>query len=286
MKNIDIHADDFALSINSSKDIINCINKNKINSISIIPNMNCFSKCMKLLNNTKTSIEMSIHLNFLEGKSESKKELVNNLVDKQGYFKLSWTELFLLSYNPFKYKKIKNELKIEIKNQIEKLKPFIKSIRIDSHQHTHMIPIVFKSLMEVIDENNYKVEYIRISEEYNTPYFKNIFKCNILNFRNILCHIILNLLSKHQKKILKNKNIKFSSLWGIIMSGNMNYKRINILLNDFIAKSKNHTLEILFHPGTVLKEELTSEFTKKSFNKFHTSYKRKIEYETILNLKI
>ena len=64
MKNIDIHADDFALSINSSKDIINCINKNKINSISIIPNMNCFSKCMKLLNNTKTSIEMSIHLNF------------------------------------------------------------------------------------------------------------------------------------------------------------------------------------------------------------------------------
>lgn len=286
MKNIDIHADDFALSINSSKDIIKCIQHNKLNSISIIPNMKCFNESMRLLKKEKTNIDISVHLNFLEGQSISNKKEVKHLVNEKGYFKLSWIQLFLLSYNPFEYNEIKKELKLEIKNQIETLKPHISNLRIDSHQHTHMIPIVFKSLIEVIEENNYKVEYIRIPEEYTTPYLKNLKKHHLYNIRNILCHIILNTLSKNKKKILRNKKINYQSLFGVILSGNMDKKIVDILINDFIKKAKNSSLEILFHPGIVTTEELTEEFNKKSFNKFHTSNNRKKEYETIMKLKI
>lgn len=47
---IDIHVDDFGISRNASKDILDMIRLNKVNSISIIPNFSCFMDCMKELN--------------------------------------------------------------------------------------------------------------------------------------------------------------------------------------------------------------------------------------------
>ena len=42
---IDIHADDFGESIHASKDILECLKKGKLDSISVLANMSCFEKC-------------------------------------------------------------------------------------------------------------------------------------------------------------------------------------------------------------------------------------------------
>ena len=49
MPQIDIHADDYALTVHTSHDILSCLRAGKLDSISIVPNTACFRACMDLL---------------------------------------------------------------------------------------------------------------------------------------------------------------------------------------------------------------------------------------------
>ena len=49
MHRLDFHADDYGVSINNSKRIIELIRSGRADSISFIPNMGCFDECMALL---------------------------------------------------------------------------------------------------------------------------------------------------------------------------------------------------------------------------------------------
>ena len=44
----------------------------------------------------------------------------------------------------------------------------LQELRIDSHQHTHMIPVVAEALFEVLEEQGWKASYIRDAKE---PFF-------------------------------------------------------------------------------------------------------------------
>ncbi len=269
MEKCNIHIDDFALSISSSKDIIDCINTGKISGISVISNMSCFEECIKLL---KNNIDLSIHLNFVEGKSVT--DNLKYLTDCNGYFKLSWVKLFFLSFNIFKYRKVKNELKIEIDNQIKKLLPYQKKIIIDSHQHTHMIPIVFNAFLDVIKEKKYNIKYVRVSNERLVPFIKNYFKMGPYNIVNIIKCMVLKILSINVISKLNKNSIKYKKVYGILFSGNMNIKVFDII------KNYNNGEDYIFHVGKLLKKEINNEY---KFIKFHTSNNRKIEKEVIMN---
>ena len=75
MKNIDIHADDYALTVNTSKDMLECMKAGKLNSISIVPNTSVFEECMGLLYQEIPTLPflplMSVHLDFVEGAAGS-----------------------------------------------------------------------------------------------------------------------------------------------------------------------------------------------------------------------
>ncbi|WP_187107352.1 ChbG/HpnK family deacetylase [Treponema pectinovorum] len=289
---IDFHADDYALSRNSDDDIICLCKEGKLDSISIIPNLEIFESSVLKLKEAQKSfskiIKVSAHLNFMEGKPVSNSELVRDLVDEKGFFCVSWGRLLIWNYNPFKRKKIKEQLAREISAQIEKcIKAEVSDIdclRIDSHQHPHMIPIFKEAIFDAIKDKNYKVEYIRNTNDPISFYKKS--KSEKTNFSNVLKCLILNHYSKSFSKILKQNNLPDSYLCGVYYSGKMD-QRIEKVLPVFKSNSKknNRLFELLFHPGTMLKEELTQEFTKEGFVEFHLSENRKVEYSTCKNMK-
>ena len=47
MINIDVHADDYGITMNTSKEMMEGINAGKLRSISIMPNMSCFEEAAK-----------------------------------------------------------------------------------------------------------------------------------------------------------------------------------------------------------------------------------------------
>lgn len=289
----DFHADDFGISQNSCNDIISLAENKIINSLSILPNMNTFSYAVDLLKNNRPifeSIKITVHLNFMEGHCCANPDSIPDLVDEKGYFKISWGKLFIYNYIPFLRNKIKLQLKTEIIAQTQKCIDAglynNKLLRFDGHQHTHMIPLVFEALImavEHFENNGIKTEYIRNTEDPIRPYYKANDIKNTFAKINIIKCLILNFYSIKIKSKLKKMNLPVNYLCGVFFSGNMDFERLSKILPYYIIKPKkqNRIIEILFHPGSVLKDEITEEFVKPDFNVFHLSEGRKIEYQAL-----
>lgn len=278
------HSDDYGISENASKVIISCIDKGIIRSISVIPNMSYFDESMQLLNAERQnhSVKINVHLNIMEGYCVAKKEKLKLLVDEKGLFKLSWGKLLLLSI--FKSKQLSKELNIEFRAQIEKVLnrlPQSYRLRMDSHQHTHMIPGVFKTLVECVEKEDYDVEYIRVAAEKVWPFLRAYSLWKTYKPINVIKNVLLNLFGFYDTYLLnKCVGIKASCFMGVIFSGHMDIKRVEKILAN-MQKEADGSLEVLFHPGSVLKHELGTEFNKETFNNFHLSTDRKVEERAV-----
>jgi len=291
-QSFDIHADDYALSESSDNDIIELCKRGKLNSISVIPNLRIFDSSVQKFLDTKKecqSIKVSVHLNFMEGKCCSHASELPSLVDSDGYFTVSWGKLFLWNYIPILRRKIKRQLSAEITAQISKCVAAgivdAGAIRIDSHQHPHMIPLVFEALANSIHQNDFKVEYIRNTCDPIHFYLGKKDGMKDLSISNVIKCLILNFYSGKVSRYLRKNNLENSYLCGVYFSGKMD-ERIRSVMPVFEAKStaKKRRTELLFHPGLMQKNELTDEFRKTGFNEFHLSSNRKLEFNTCNSL--
>lgn len=295
-RTINVHADDYAISPSSDADVIALCKAGKLDSISVMPNMDiCENTCKTFIaekENFPKKLKVSVHLNFVEGKSISSYNEVSHLVDEKSFFTVTWLKLLLWSYNPFVRKKIRAELACEIVSQTKRMVGLgmisCSAIRFDSHQHTHMTPIVFDALLDAVDElkkNNYEIEYIRCSEDPILPYFffREIYKT--FSLVNILKCLILNFFSKKVRRTLAKMNLPATLLCGVFFSDCMNVERVNKVLPSLEKKAikEKRPFEVLFHPGKMLESEVTDEIV---FRKAHTSKNRHIEYDAVMQLDI
>ena len=112
MPQIEIHADDYAISPHSSEDILNCLRAGKLDGVSVLTNMSCFEEYAVKLKAEYDSFpkkpRLTVHLNFMEGHCAADPAEVPHLVDENGYFNISWGTLFKWNYTP----KVFLELKI------------------------------------------------------------------------------------------------------------------------------------------------------------------------------
>ncbi len=307
MVKIDIHADDYALTVNTSKDILDCMKAGKLNSISIVPNMSCFEQCMDMLYEEIPSLPflplMSVHLDFVEGRSLAGNGEVPLLTGADGdLMGLSWGGLFKLSYLPWKRKEAKRQLKKEIKAQIERVQKAVehchkiaessgvscaqKGLRIDSHQHAHMIPVVWEAITEVAVEEGDSLEYIRNSKEVLGIFVSEISLWKTYRPINFVKNRLLSLYSHKVDRYASAHNKEQMYLWGLVMSGRMDHERIQKLYGAMLHKAErdNRVLEILFHPGITLPEEVTEEIAREAVETFYLLQDRHIEKDAVMKL--
>lgn len=287
-KNIFFHADDYGISSDESELILECCTHGKLNSLSVLPNSDKLIDSINKLKEFKDKVKICIHLNLVEGHCCSNPKDISLLVDLNGNFKLSFEKMLLLSYTKYKTE-LSRQLYIELESQINKLIieiPFLKSIRLDSHQHFHMIPLVFNTILKIIDNNNLEVEYIRIPMEPISPFLRH--PKFYLNYKpiNWIKNLLLNALGRFNIKNLKNYNISTSIFFGLLLTGDMNKKYVNVLLPYFIkiANKRHSNLEVLFHPGSIKEESEFLDISKKGFVNFYTSDKRDSEREALCSI--
>lgn len=290
---LNFHADDYGLSCNVSKDILSLVQRGFLDSISIIPNMSCFDQCMEMLHNSTNEhvrqITLCVHLNLMEGHCCAAPSKVPLLIDNNGYFKLSWSFLFMISYHPLLRKKYQSQLSVELDAQIKhflKQMPSGYRLRIDSHQHTHLIPVVWDALYDVLAQNHYNCEFIRIPVEPIAPYVKipSLYgSYGLLAFpKNLALHFCT--IHVHNRPIIHPQS--HFTLWGIIMGGHMDSKRVLKLFPYFQKYSQDpDMLCLLFHPGTLLSDELSPEYNNPNFRIAETSPNRQMEYQSVCSLR-
>ena len=272
-------ADDYGISKISNARIEECLKNGVLNKISVLPNSDALDFKRRLLGE---NVKLSLHLNLIEGYPLSKKEDVSLIVSDKGFFKYSFIGLFFLSIfgnRSLLEKQLYNEIKMQVdfwKKEMGEETP----IFVDSHQHTHMIPLVFKTLMRVIKEENVEVEYIRIPAEPILPYIKS--PSLYFKFRPIglIKQWLLKFLKFVNRKELKKANIKSALFMGIMFSGQLTDDKINKLLPYY--KKQNENIEIAFHPGYLESGESLIDGFRQNFKKFYYSKWRRIEYDTLL----
>lgn len=304
----DIHADDYALTGNTSRDMLECMRAGRLDSISVVPNMSCFEECMELLYGEIPHLPflplLSVHLDFVEGRSLAGKAAAPDLVKADSdLMGLGWGGLFAASYLPHKRKRIKAQLKREIKAQLSKAQPAIekcmeiaagngiscgqKGLRIDSHQHAHMIPVVWEAVLEVVHEEGYVLEYIRNSKEVLGVFLTDVSLYKTYRPVNFVKNRLLSLYSHKADRFCKANGMKQMYLWGLVMSGRMDRERIEKLYGKMKRKAEKdgRTLEILFHPGLTLPEEVTPEIAKDAADDFYLCEDRHVEKEAVLGVE-
>lgn len=308
MSRPDIHADDYALTINTSRDMLACMREGKLNSISIVPNMSCFEECMTLFYEEIPELPflplLSVHLDFVEGKSLAGKEAAPDLTKADSdLMGLGWGGLFLASYLPGKRGRVKAQLKREIKAQLARVQPAVKKcmelavqagipcgqkgLRIDSHQHAHMIPVVWEAILEVVSEEGYDLEYIRNSKEVLGVFLTDVSLYKTYRPVNFIKNRLLALYSHKVDRFCKARGMEQMYLWGLVMSGRMDRERIERLYPKMRRKAKRdgRTLEILFHPGLTLPEEVTPEIAREAVEDFYLREDRHVEMEAVLGVR-
>ena len=277
-------ADDYGLNDISSMRIKECIEKGVLNKVSVFPNLKEID--LRELLESKI-IRISLHLNLVEGKCMANPEEIDLLVDKNGNLKHTFGGLFklgLLNREKFEaqiYKEIKAQV-LFWKNTLPEDVPFC----IDSHQHTHMIPSVFKALIKVLRDEKIDAEYIRIPTEPLLPYIKTPSLYLTYSVINLIKQWLLNFLWLINKRVLKNDTISTAYFFGILFSGRMDEKRVKKILPKYIklAKKYDRDIEVLFHPGYLGKSETDFDNKNIAFEQFYLSENRKIEFDTVMKI--
>lgn len=305
MVKTDIHADDYALTVNTSKDMLVCMQAGKLDSISIVPNMSCFEECVEMLYEQIPNLPfvplMSVHLDFVEGWSLAKKGEVPLLVRKDSdLMGLSWGGVFKYSYLPWKRGQAREQLKREIKAQIKRVQEVIdkcveiagahgipcsqKGLRLDSHQHAHMIPVVWEAVLEAVREEGWQLTYIRNSKEVLGVFLSERSLWKTYRPINFVKNRLLSLYSHKVDRYNKARGREQMYLWGLVMSGRMDRARIKKLYPKMLRKAEQagRTLEILFHPGLMLPEEATPEIAQEAAEIFYMRKDRHVEKAAVL----
>lgn len=278
-----ICADDYGLSKNLSMRIKQCLDSGGLNKVSVFPNFDSAN-----LNGLENS-HISLHLNLVEGKSVSKPEEIDLITDEKGCFKFAFGGLLLKSI--LSKKKFEAQIYKEIRAQIllwKELFPSDTPLLIDSHQHTHLIPLIFKMLLKVIEEEKLKIKYLRIPAEPLEPFIKTPSLYFTYRPINLIKQWLLKLLWLFDKPLLKKSNIPIAYFFGVLFSGEMDIRRVNLILPKYISLAKKHgkDLEILLHPGFIEEKEIDLIEDEIKFKDFYLSENRKTEFDTAIKLQL
>ena len=280
-KKLIIHADDFGITKGVTDNICSTFDNGFLNSVSIIPNGRAFIYAINKYKNRKT-LNLSIHINLVEGEPILSPKEVSLIVSNNGMFNKSffgiWLKYILSGIKQKELLKIqvKNEIRAQINKVLENCGSDYK-VKIDSHQHYHMIPFIFKILCELNEE--FEFSYIRIPSEklfiVNKKYWINYLNINLIK------NILLKLLSFNKRDILRKKGIFTNDHFlGILFSGKMSKSNV---LSGLKNLKREKIVEILFHPGGAKESEKISWKDQPDLESFYYSKWRIKERELLLN---
>lgn len=252
------HADDFGITPQQSQRILDCSTAcggaGALNSLSVLVNGPHFAACADMLDPYLDRMMASLHINVVEGPCCADPAQIPLLVDNAGLFRQSFAQMLKLSRSS-QAASLRQQLEIEIGAQLDVLLkrfPQMKAaLRVDSHQHFHLIPAVFDATMAVVRSRGCTLAFMRIPAEPFAPFAQTPAIWLRTPPINWVKHWLLNYLWRSDRTNLPNYQQISAVFCGINFSGHMTPDRVSAVLPHLqvYARRKGMDLELLFHPG-------------------------------------
>ncbi len=288
------HADDFGITLDQSKRILECCagmpgGRGVLNSLSILANSPHFEECAALLDGRPEALRVGVHLNFVEGPCVADPAKVPMLVDEHGVFKLGYGGL--LAASALHGAELERQVQIEAAAQVERVvarfPELAGRLRLDGHQHTHLIPAVFRGVLAVASRPEYTLEYLRIPAEPPRP-FSEAGVAATIEPVNRVKRALLNYLWRRDRRAFEAAGLgsleeKSAVFCGLSFSGHMDEARVSAVFPYLVdvAEKRDMGLELLFHPGRVDAPEHCLNPALPGFVEFSCGEGRDVEHDAL-----
>ena len=252
--NFIVHADDYGLSRGVTDSILECVDNGPVRSISVLANGHAFDYAMSEFKK-REGLRLSVHLNLCEGPPLLPAKSVDLLTGGDGEFNMGFVSLWkkhLLSGRRVK-ERLEAQVRAEFSAQISRVAEGLGEgyeIRIDSHRHYHMIPFVFRSLLEVA-KSFPGLRYIRLPYEPSLEKLSERMTLGLALPAGLLKRRLLNRLSLRSRPLLESRGILTNDIFiGTLFSGHMSESIVKLIVKRLRDGEFNApTVELLFHPG-------------------------------------
>ena len=280
------NADDFGITLPQSEHILDCRRAGRLTGVSLMPSAPALEKAAALLE-PYPDVRRAVHLNVTEGLCLSPPGEIPLLADGDGRFRLSFFRLFLLSLGP-KRRELGEQLRRELGEQLRRTRPLLgdRPLRLDGHQHVHMIPLVMAVIRDMVRQDALPVEYIRYAREPLGPYLRHPGLWGRIRPVNLVKNLVLNVFALWDRRYMKAMGQKRNMVMGLVLSGRMEYESVHRLLPDMerAAARRGAELELVMHPGWGVGPGEGLDVPGGPFEAFYLSPGRRGEYDCLRTL--
>lgn len=262
------HADDYGITTEQARAILalsnSCGGIGALTSVSIFANSPAFEQSAALAAPfvENGSLLMGLHVNLVEGCPCANPNKVPLLIGEGGTFCNDFTQLLKQSYGSQRAE-LRRQIEEECTAQIERyltVFPYQQTtLRLDSHQHTHAIPLVFDALLAAARACGCRLEYVRTPAEPLAPHLLSRQTRKYLSLTNLAKKLLLGALYRCNRGKLP-EGCTTSLFCGVLLSGTMAVVD-GVLTGAFEAAARTQTstrknkmdgnVEMLFHPISV-----------------------------------
>lgn len=173
------HADDYGITIEQAREILSlssaCAGQGALSSVSIFVNSPSFEECAQLAQPFVEAgvLAMRPHINLVEGYPCCSADEVSLLVGPRGTFRHGFTGLLACSMGPRRAqlrRQVRRECAAQLTRFLDAFPAARLSLALDSHQHTHMVPLVFDALLDAARDLGCNVTMLRFPVESLAPH--------------------------------------------------------------------------------------------------------------------
>jgi len=260
-----------------------------LNSLSVLVTSPRYHECAALLKPLGDELSVGLHVNLVEGSCAADAERIPLLVDDAGTFKRGFGGLLLVSIARPRASReqIAEEIRAQIELFLSEFPDLKERLRVDSHQHFHLIPAVFDALVRAIEESGCTVEYIRIPAEPLMPFLRS-HSMHLVPAINWVKQGVLNVLWQVNKRKVPGLREHTAVFCGIGFSGRMTKENVSRVAPAFkrYAAAKGMPVEFLFHPGGVGGADECLNPALAGFVDFYVSPNRVAEADAVKSLDL
>jgi len=258
--NVILSADDIGLTESITDGIAGCVQKGTVSSVSVVANGYAFEHAIRKIRETRRCL-VSVHLNTVECPPLADPRDIPDLLDVRGHLHLTFFKTLVKFVFSARSKRdsLRAQFKTEYRAQITRVRDALgrsTPIRVDSHQHLHMIPFLFDTLLELNREFHFA--YVRIPREPFLLSTQLIREWRIYRPSSIVKNLVLRSLAWRNGKKITGHGIPHSDLFLGIMFPGPSRPELTAHLLDLVLRKRadaSTCVEILFHPGRASAEE-------------------------------
>ena len=250
-RRIIVTADDFGLSPGINASVVELYRKGALSRASLFANCRYTEHAVSLLNGSAADMPVGIHLALTCGRCSADPASVSLLAGPDGVFTASYFSLLFYSCIPFLRVKLFRQISHEFEAQFKRVESFGLAIRhVDSHQHVHMIPGIFRMTAELAGRFN--IKEIRVVDEDLFCTIRMTTGYSFPGFSGLAKHFLLKTFRMMSRA--SSGRYFFSILHSCRIHPSMVRHGMFRLIPDEYS-----SVEIMLHPGDAAADELLRE---------------------------